>query len=574
MANAISPWVATTSEYRPDRYYTYDLLTELVHAWEREYPSLVKVESIGTSYEGRAIWSLTITNVDTGHHSEKPAAFVDANIHAGEVTGCSTVLWLVNHLLTSYGTDEKVTRALDTSVLYAVPAIMVDGMDLYLTTAERLRSSVRPYPETEPQDGLRREDLDGDGRILQMRVKDDAGPWKASPDDPRVMIRREPDEFGGEYYYVFEEGSIRNWDGGAIRTAVEHYGLDLNRNFPADWVPEAKQRGAGDLPLGEPETRAIAEFLVSHPNIGASQHFHTWSAVILRPSSSKTDTDLPIFDLTAFKAIGKMGEEETGYPCVSIHDGFAYDKKQPIHGSLMDWLYESMGIYPYATELWSLPRKAGIEITDWIGWGHEHPASDDVAMARALDEHAGGEGIYDWKLFSHPQLGEIEIGGWDYKFAIQNPPGNLLEEVTAGNAKFVMRMMGVLPRLELDDIVIETLADDVHKVSVVARNTGFLPTYLSEMGKAVPSNKGVRLTLADGEGVEIVSGKAEQDLGHLHGRANDYAPMGIPARYGNLARAKAEWVVKAAPGTRVEVVASSTKAGTIRIEGIVPGPGE
>jgi len=294
----------------------------------------------------------------------------------------------------------------------------------------------------------------------------------------------------------------------------------------------------------------------------------------LRPSSSKTDADLPKFDLTAFKAVGKMGEEETGYPCVSIHDGFAYDKKQPIHGSLMDWLYESMGIYPYATELWSLPRKAGIEITDWIGWGHEHPASDDVAMARALDEHANGEGIYAWKPFAHPQLGEIEIGGWDYKFAIQNPPGNLLEEVTAGNATFVLRMMGVLPVLELDEIQVESLSGDVHRVSVVVRNTGFLPTYLSEMGKAVPSNKGARVTLSESEEVELLVGKREQDLGHLDGRANDYAPMGIPARYGNLARAKAEWVVKAAPGTRFELVATSTKAGTVRKEGSVPAPGE
>ncbi len=571
MSNGISHWVATSAEYRPDRYYTYPLLTELLHAWAREYPSLVHVDSIGKSYEGRDIWVVTLTNVETGHHADKPATFVDANIHAGEVTGCSTVLWLINHLLTGYGTDEHVTRLLDESVLYAVPAIMVDGMDLYLTTAERLRSSVRLYPEPDAKEGLLRQDLDGDGRILQMRVKSPSGAWKVSPDDPRVMVRREPDEFGGEYYDVYEEGVINDWDGGAIKQAVEPYGLDLNRNFPHDWAPEARQRGAGDLPLGEPETRAIAEFLVSHPNIGVSQHFHTWSAVILRPSSNKTDTDLPRFDLKVFKAIGKLGEEETGYPCVSIHDGFAYDKKQPIRGSLLDWLYDAMGIYAYATELWSLPRKAGIEITDFIGWGEDHPASDDVAMARALDEHAGGEGIYPWKRFDHPQLGEVEIGGWDYKFAIQNPPGSLLEEVTAGNAKFVSRMMATLPRIEVDDPLIEPVGEGVWRVSAVVRNTGFLPTYLSEAGKAVPSNKGVRVSLASGDGVEIVSGKPEQDLGHLEGRANVYGPMGIPPRYGNLARGKAEWIVKAAPGTSLDIRATSTKAGTVHLKEVVPG---
>lgn len=571
MGQAVSPWVATSADYRPDRYYTYDHLTQLLQGWEREYPSLAQLESIGTTYEGRKIWAMTLTNVETGHHSEKPAAFVDANIHAGEVTGCSTVLWIINHLLTHYGKDATVTRLLDESVLYAVPAIMLDGMELYLTTPERLRSSVRLYPEQEPQEGLRREDLDGDGRILQMRIRDSAGPWKVAPDDPRVMARREPDEFGDEYYYVFEEGSIRDWDGGAIKPALEHYGLDLNRNFPHEWVPESRQRGAGELPLSEPETRALAEFLAEHPNIGASQHFHTWSAVILRPSSNKTDGDLPPFDLKVYKAIGKMGEDVTGYPCVSIHDGFAYDKKQPIHGAVLDWIYESFGSYAYSTELWSLPRKAGIEITDWIGWGQEHPASDDVAMAQALDEHVDGAGIYEWTTFEHPQLGEVEIGGWDYKFAVQNPPGPLLEEVTAGNGMFVLRMMATLPRLEMDEPTVEPLGGDLYRLSAVVRNTGFLPTYLTEVGKGIATTKGVRvsLELAGEAGIEV--GKAEQQIGHLEGRANVYGPMGIPPRYGNLARGRVEWVVRAPETTSFTLKATSSKAGTVHRSGELSG---
>src|SRR5699024_3307717 len=173
MTNGISPWVADSAEYRPDRYYTYQHLTEMLNNWAKEYPNLMTVESIGKTLEGRDIWACTLTNVDTGHHSEKPATFLDSNIHAGEVTGSATVLWLINHMLTNYGTDDQVTNALDTSTLYAIPGIMLDGMNMYLTTPERMRSSIRPYPETEPQDGLKREDLDGDGRILQMRLRDD-----------------------------------------------------------------------------------------------------------------------------------------------------------------------------------------------------------------------------------------------------------------------------------------------------------------------------------------------------------------------------------------------------------------
>lgn len=564
MPKGISHWVADDATYRPDRYYAYAELTALLQAWQRTHPNLMTLESIGSSYEGRDIWAVTLTNSATGHHAEKPAAFVDANIHAGEVTGCSTVLWLLNHLLTTYGNDERTTRLLDESTLYAVPAIMVDGMDAYLTSANRMRSSVRAYPEPEQQDGLYRKDMDGDGRLLQMRVRDENGPWKEAPDDPRVMIRREPDEHGGTYFFVFEEGEIKNWDGGAVKVSTELLGLDLNRNFPHAWVPEWEQRGAGALPLSEPETRAIAEFLDTHQNIGATQHFHTWSGVILRPSSNLPDQDLPAFDLRMYKTIGKMGEEETGYTCVSIHHGFAYDKKKPIHGAVLDWVYDTFGAYAYSTELWSLPQKAGIEIDDLIEWGHDHPPEQDVQMARALDEYANGEGIYPWKPFDHPQLGEVEIGGWDYKFAKQNPPGNLLEDVTTGNATFVIREMGTLPRIVFGDVTAERIADGVYKIAALVQNTGFLPTWISERGKATKRIKGVEITIALPEGAGLVSGNAKAEMGHLEGRANSYGPMNVPAQYGNLTRGRVEWIVSAEAGSTIELTATSTKAGTVR----------
>lgn len=570
MSLPISKWVATDATYRPDRYYPYDELTELLHTWVQEYPQILAIESIGKTYEQRNIWALTLTNTATGPAEDKPAAYVDANIHAGEVTGCATVLWLLNHILTSYGEDDRITNLVDSSVLYLVPAIMLDGMNLYLTTPDRLRSSVRHYPESELQDGLQREDLNGDGRILHMRLASEHGPWKKHPDDSRVMIAREPDEVGGEYFFVFEEGTIRNWDGGAIRPAIEKYGLDLNRNFPHQWAPEWVQRGAGVLPLSESETRAMAEFLTNHPNIGTTQHFHTWSAVILRSAVNRPDTALPNFDLAMYKLIGKMGTEETGYPCVSIHDGFRYDKHKQMTGGVQDWVYETFGAYAYSTELWSLPRKAGVEVSDFIEWGNSHEPGDDLAMAKAIDEYADGEGLFAWEPFDHPQLGEVEIGGWDYKFAIQNPPGSLLEEVTAGNARFVLRQLSVIPRLVVEDVKAESIGEGVYHVSALVRNVGFLPTYLSDEGKKISNLKGVRAELS-GNGLDLVSGKREIEVGHLDGRANVYGPLRVPSGYGDLARSRVEWVVRGEAGDELSLTVSSTKAGTVRTSLSLPG---
>ena len=74
-----------------------------------------------------------------------------------------------------------------------------------------VRSSTRRYPyDEEPVEGLIAEDIDGDGNILQMRIADPNGPWKRHPQEPRLLVRREPtDPPGGEYFRVMTEGRSR-----------------------------------------------------------------------------------------------------------------------------------------------------------------------------------------------------------------------------------------------------------------------------------------------------------------------------------------------------------------------------
>ncbi len=93
-----------------------------------------------------------------------------------------------------------------------------------------------------------------------MRLRDDCGAWKVSEQDQRIMLPREPDEFGGTYYTILCEGLIRNYDGYNIKQAPTLEGIDFNRNYPIEWASEATQKGAGDFPFSEPETCAEAEF--------------------------------------------------------------------------------------------------------------------------------------------------------------------------------------------------------------------------------------------------------------------------------------------------------------------------
>ena len=76
-------------EVRFDTYYRYEDLTRILQEYAEAYPQLVRLESIGKSYEGRDIWLVAVTNFETGEDRQKPALWVDGNIHATEVSPSS-----------------------------------------------------------------------------------------------------------------------------------------------------------------------------------------------------------------------------------------------------------------------------------------------------------------------------------------------------------------------------------------------------------------------------------------------------------------------------------------------------
>ena len=77
-------------------YYRYDDLPRILKSFAEEYPKLVRLESIGKSYESRDVWLATVTNVESGADKEKPALGVDGNIHASEVSPTSACLYLLS----------------------------------------------------------------------------------------------------------------------------------------------------------------------------------------------------------------------------------------------------------------------------------------------------------------------------------------------------------------------------------------------------------------------------------------------------------------------------------------------
>ena len=549
---------------RFDRFYTYADLNELLDAWASEFPTLFRSESIGTSYEGREIPLVTVTNGETGPADEKPAVIVHAQIHAMEFTGTTAALTLLDRLLHGYGEDEKVTAALDTRTFYVVPRVNPDGAEAGLADGRFRRSSVRPYPREELLDGLHREDVDGDGRVLMMRQRDPNGPWKPHPDDPRLLVARRPDDLEGEFYRVFPEGTIQNWDGVTVSIAPALEGLDLNRNWPAEWAPEAEQQGAGPYPVSEPEVRALVEAIVARPNITSYIGYHTFSGVHLRPYSGHADDDFPTADLRAYRLMGEEATRLTGYPAISIFHDFKYDPKMVIKGGDVDWVYDFLGAFAWVTEFWSPQRAAGIADYHFIDWIRDHPPEDDLALVKLADEL--GEGYVDWYPFEHPQLGPVELGGWNLVYFWFNPPLSRLEEEVRPHSDFALFLALVSPRLVVRSFESTPVGDGAHRLRLVLENTGWLPTNVTQKALDRKAVRPIEVELELPDGARVVTGKEREEAGQLAGRVERRAVMWWNVDHSTSDLSKVEWVVEAPAGARVAVVVRHERAGTARAE--------
>jgi murein tripeptide amidase MpaA len=551
------------------RFYRYDELVALLRAFAAEQPHFVALETIGRSHEGRDIPLLAVTDTATGPAADKPALWVDGNIHSVELSASSACLYFVDWLLKNRDHNPDVARCLATRAFYVCPRINPDGAEWALAERPKLvRSSTRRYPyDEEPVEGLVAEDIDGDGQILQMRIADPNGPWKKHPQEPRLLVRRDPtDPPGGEYYRVMTEGRIVNYDGVSIALAGmsgSAQGLDLNRNFPAGWRQEYEQVGAGPYPTSEPEVRAVVDFIVRHPNIGAGVSFHTFSGVLLRPFGHQPDDRMPPEDLWVYQAVGRKGEELTGYPAISVWHEFQYHPSEHISGTF-DWIYEHLGMFTWTVEIWNPKKEAGIDNREWIHWFRDHPVEDDLKLLHWSDRELDGRGHVDWRPFDHPQLGAVEIGGWNKARAFSNPPPHRLEAEVARFPQWLLWQALVLPKLEVREVAVTALGADTWRVRLVVHNTGWLPTYVTKMALAHKLLRGVLAEIELPPGAALIDGRQREALGELEGWA--YLHTGIsfwPNKRPTADRAHVDWIVRAAAGSEVKLTAWHERAGRV-----------
>ncbi len=551
--------------YAFDRFLRHDELTAWLQELVEAHPDLLALESYGHSHEGRDLWLVTATDASTGPHDTKPAHWVDASIHAVELTGTVAACHLLHHLVQGHASgDATVVGALRSRTFYVVPRVNPDGAEWALADHPRYRrSSTRPWPRADAHEwpGTHVEDVDDDGRVLQMRIADPDGAWMPHPDDARLMVPVPLDgaPAGTPRYRLFDECRVVDHDGFTLPTPRPPEGLDLNRNFPAGWG--TKVAGSGDHPLSEPEIHALVRAISARPNICGYNAFHTSGGVLLRPSSTAPDSDLPPDDVWTYAELGARGTALTGYPVHGVFDDFTWDRTVTMSGAADDWVYEHLGVFGWTTELWDAVHAATGEKQSTKTWYLGPTADEALAVLRWCDEHAP-DAFVPWYAFDHPDLGQVELGGWHHVGIWINPPLDQLRAEVAPHSAFAVAQALAAPCLEVRHAAAVRLGERTWRIELGIANTGWLPTDVSTRARKTDM-VGPVVAEVGGDGVVVVGGPARTTHGQLDGRA--------AARFGHghdgtPDRALATWVVEADPGAVVAAWAAHDRAGRAEVE--------
>lgn len=554
-----------SSQPSPSAYHSYDDMTAKLKSLQSRYSTVLQLESIGKTLGGRDIWVASLRKGDPARHR---ALLIVAGVEPVQVSGSELALRAIEHLASSYGKVDSVTRLLDAATIYVIPRVDPDASESFFAPLKVERST-----NTTPYDGDRDgavdeddvEDLNGDRMITLMRVRDPLGTWMPHPEDARVMrsANASADEKGS--YRVYREGIDNDKDERWNEDPAG--GTGFNRNFTFNYEFFGERSGA--YQVSEPESRAVADFVFAHPNISAIFTFSpndnlmtAWKAEGRPSGESRVVSSMAKEDEEYYQHIAKRFQQLTG-----LKDA---PKPEKGSGAFSDWAYYHAGRWSFSTSPWWAtevrPAKDSASgDANRRGGSAASPSrptredETDEAAARQLRtlrwyQAAGiGDAFVPWKVFRHPDFPgqEVEIGGMK-PFALDNPPAESLATVSASFNNFFIDLASKLPSVAIEKVKVEALRSGVYRVSADIANHGYFPT-TSTMGDRIRWMRNVAVTVGLEKGQSIASGKARQVLGPIAGRG---------------AATPLTWVIVAPAGSTVTLTAESPSSGmaTQRIE--------
>lgn len=277
------------------RYHNYAEMTSEINSIVSANPSIASQRVIGTSYQGRNIVAIKISD-NVGSDEAEPEVLFTHHQHAREHLTVEMALYLLRELTSDYGSDSRVTGLVNNREIWIVPDLNPDGGEYDIAT--------------------------GSYRSWRKNRQPNSGSSAVGTDLNRNWAYR--------------------WGccgGSSGSTSSETY-----RGTSAESAPEVK---------------VVANFVRSRvvggkQQITAGIDFHTYSELVLWPfgyTYSDTTTGMTADDRNAFAAVGQKMAASNGYTPEQASDLYITD------GSIDDWLWGNQKIFSYTFEMY--PRSGG-----------------------------------------------------------------------------------------------------------------------------------------------------------------------------------------------------------------------
>ena len=542
-----------------DKYHNHSEVQLALKELQQNNPELVRLHTIATSPGEEAIVVLEI-----GKNSAKsPAIFVGANFEGNIPLATEGAIALAKMLIDS----SKYTLGLRWYIL-SLPN--PDASKGYFAE-KKYERSVNDFAinndmdEAVNEDGY--EDLNGDGLVTQMRVKDLTGAYIISKIDPRIMVQADAKKGERGIYKIYSEGIDNDKDGEYNEDGEG--GINVGIGFP-HLFPKNK-KDAGLWPGQTPEVFGIMKFIYAHPDIamaytlgssnfclfppkpGRKSGINTESlqipnryANMLGVDPSKTykmdeviemvKTRFPnvkevnssyVSNLLGLGAAVNPLEDDLKFYVKFSEDYKKYlktkrfsletmDPAQDKDGSFELWAYYHLGVPSFSMNLFTVPKEKAKEEK-----GKEESKAEKVealtekekALLGYSDKDFAGKGFVQWGKYNHPSLGEVEIGGF-VPYLETTPKSERIDSLLKVQLPWLLQLSKYLPDISVVDQKITDLGAGVYRLELFIENKGSFayPIAIGELNK----QPAPVVIVLDGE-IDLLQGLKRTPLGTIGG---------------------------------------------------------
>ncbi|OVE80474.1 hypothetical protein BVY01_00260, partial [bacterium I07] len=282
LCSILTSGLSQVSDASFDKYHDLKDVNVSLSSIQRQNPNISRVHRLAVSSGEFDVNLLEIGPEINQTEKQVPAVLVVANMEGHVPISTEAALYLAKLVSEKPDVRKDLTW-------YILPCGNPDAARRYYLKPLYVDTrNAKPYnddmDENIDEDGF--EDINNDGLITQMRVKDPGGEWLPAKSDSRLMKKADPAKGEKGVYKIYTEG-IDN-DGDGLYNEDGPGGVNIGTNFPQFHEPFTPTSGI--WPGSEAESYQLMKFVFDHPEIAMTVTFGFTNWCVAAPTGGRTES--------------------------------------------------------------------------------------------------------------------------------------------------------------------------------------------------------------------------------------------------------------------------------------------